>query len=254
MWRISFKTLQRLSVALVVILSLCRTLVLVRPLQPRSRRTPLTLVLIYILYQTLESAALFPFTTCEFMVRDAFCWESGDNVVVWKISDFLHMASLGIPMVLILISFPLTVTTLVRSLRTTNGVAISARSDISTRSTIPQRRLLSATYTVLTMTFIYMAFNIPVCVLYCLYLTPITEYSYPGRYFSTWFMYHYSWNITEVLSVAINSAVNPWVYYCRITLYRHWLKGRVAVYIHWLKGRVAVYRHWMEGRVAACRH
>ena len=83
-----------------------------------------------------------------------------------------------------------------------------------------------ATVTILIFTGTYVVFNIPIFVLFVLRLLlfPLKE-KYPGRFFSNWFIYRYGWNLCKMLLPAINSALNPIIYYTRMNRFKAWLLG-----------------------------
>ena len=84
-----------------------------------------------------------------------------------------------------------------------------------------QRRKI--TLTIIIFTIFYILFNIPLCVNYVLYVVTINMFTYPGPIYCDTFMYHYSWNITAILSVALNSTVNPIIYLTRFSRFKRWV-------------------------------
>jgi hypothetical protein len=83
-----------------------------------------------------------------------------------------------------------------------------------------------ATITILIFTAAYIAFNIPIFIVELLRVLLFAHNeSYPGRYFSNYFMYQYGWNISKMLLPAVNSALNPVIYFARMFRFRAWLLG-----------------------------
>ena len=89
------------------------------------------------------------------------------------------------------------------------------------------------TFTIIIVTILYIISNIPLFINYVLYLITITCFQYPGPIYSSPFMYFYSWNITALLSTAVNATANPIVYFLRLKRYRRWLtlqlRGKLAI-------------------------
>ena len=86
-------------------------------------------------------------------------------------------------------------------------------------------RMRHATVTIIIFTTVYFIFNFPLIILYILWFITALKYSYPGPYFSSTFMLFYSWHLTEALGVALNSLINPWIYFFRIKDFRVWILG-----------------------------
>ena len=98
-----------------------------------------------------------------------------------------------------------------------------------------------ATIAILSITFVYVLFNIPVFVNYVLFtIDVIRGYSYPGPFYSSPLMYWYSWNFTYVICVGVNATVNPVIYFC-------FMKGFKIFSLNLLRQRRgAVRRSWSK--------
>ena len=78
---------------------------------------------------------------------------------------------------------------------------------------------------------VYVTCNIPVFLNYVLYsFTWLAGNKYTSMYSNT-FLYWYSWSLTFVVSVGINSACNPLVLFWRLTTFRDWVKGRFRMMV-----------------------
>jgi hypothetical protein len=82
------------------------------------------------------------------------------------------------------------------------------------------------TTTILLLSAVYMASNLPVFLNYLLYsFTWLAGNKYTRMYHNT-FLYWYSWNLTYVVSVCFNSAINPVVLFLRMSGFRNWTKNK----------------------------
>ena len=91
---------------------------------------------------------------------------------------------------------------------------------VGSASTRTKKR--NATITVLIITFVYCVFNIPVFVNFTLFtIITIGDYPYPGWFYDNSFMYFYSWNISYIMSVVMNSTTNPFIYFFRVRKFKH---------------------------------
>ena len=92
-----------------------------------------------------------------------------------------------------------------------------------------------ATITILIVTAIYIACNVPVFVSYNLFLLDMFVLDAP-RFAMTPFMNFYGWNIVYTLLVAVNAAANPLVYWTRIQKMRRFYSAdRIC---EWVKSSV----------------
>jgi hypothetical protein len=89
-----------------------------------------------------------------------------------------------------------------------------------------------AAITVTMVTFLYIICNIPVLINFSYYIHALIisegriEFA---KIYSNSFLFYYTWPLVYILSVAINAAVNPCVYYWRMKRYRTFIVGVVTV-------------------------
>ena len=79
--------------------------------------------------------------------------------------------------------------------------------------------------TIILMTIVYIIFNLPLLLNYILWLVIETsdKWSYPEPFYTTAFMYWYSWNLSDCLFINLNSLMNPLVYFMRIEKFKKWV-------------------------------
>eukprot|EP00116_Pleurobrachia_bachei_P007393 sb/3467655/ len=245
-WRVLFKSFTRMSVFLVLLLSVSRAISMVAPLRKVSRTVVLRVLVVYLFYLPTEvivfSIVWRNETGVTYDITGVYCFEDQPE----NLYNSLYVASLGLPAILITFSFIVSVVAIRNSMK---------RRSLFRRVAVPRgvnreegrrmRRPLvdaakrQASWTILIFTLTYLIFNLPHCINMILWMitmnrtVPEGEYRYPGTFYDNKFMYAYSWNITEVLSCGLNSASNPLVYYCRMSAYRKWLNGKVREVVNW---------------------
>lgn len=230
---ILYQMSQRMSVFLVATLSVTRTYILVYPLKWISPKTVLKVL-----------AVLWILMTCFFvlppslgLVQITYHWEGGycwatpvpnNNLSkTWDTLDnIMDTAGLAFPVL------PITLSCVISAYRIMAERQIKSRtSNTSIKMRRSSRKIeltnRKATCTIIIVTMIYIATNIPLFVNYVLYLITILSFSYPGPIYSSPLMYFYSWNAVAILATALNALTNPIVYVTRFKSYRVWMKNKV---------------------------
>ena len=219
LWRIMFKALQRLSVYLVLLLSVTRTISLCRPLMTISKSVVLGLFAGYICLIALEIGVLSSREKIKYWHDACYCYE-WDNWKTWfnKIGSLLYITCLGCSSVIIFVSFLISVFVIRNSMKTDLYELDSSRLN-------PLKK--HATHTIMIFTFTYIICNIPHFINMIVFLYDIVTvdvYGAGDSLYTSTFMFYYFWNLTEVLSVVINSTCNPIIYYLRIAHFKAWIK------------------------------
>ena len=81
-----------------------------------------------------------------------------------------------------------------------------------------------ATVTIILITVVFIAFNVPLLINYILWMITTEAYKWPGPIYSSHAaMYYYSWNFSDVLCMAMNATVNPILLMTRLKRYRTWV-------------------------------
>eukprot|EP00116_Pleurobrachia_bachei_P001633 sb/3461895/ len=218
-WRILFKNLQRLSVFLVLILSISRTTLLVFPVYAPRKKTVLLAICIYCFYLVCESFVLESRETMIYTAEDVYCYEAESSNITSVVNDALHTFSLLAPLPVIVISCVMSVCHVRRTMQ------VSSHYDLA--GTILKQR---ATITVILFTVVYLVFNIPLIVNLILWITTVQvqDDGWPGCFYGlNNFTYNYFWNVTDVLFVGMNAVVNPLIYFSRFPNCKRWTKSRI---------------------------
>ena len=223
-----FKSLQRLSVFLVLILSISRTIVLVIPLHHVAKRTVLSSILGYLVYLVLENIILEREETIIYDRVDVYCYEQDNPRLVSVLNDCLHVATLALPLI------PIVISCVVSVHHVRNSTHLSAHSDVA--GSVMKRR---ATVTVILLTLTYLFFNIPLIANLVVWIVTVSHYGgWPGPVYSTnTFFYMYCWNVTDVLFVGLNAAFNPIIYFLRFPNCQRWTISNLTGFHARLTGR-----------------
>ena len=106
-WRVIFKSLSRLSVFLVLLLSVSRTISLVTPFLAFmiiSKKRVLGALYCYVGYLVIELAALGSQEGYSYDVTGVYCWEDGGKPTT-NYYHALYIITLGIPAIVVFLSF-----------------------------------------------------------------------------------------------------------------------------------------------------
>ena len=199
-------------------LSISRTTVLVIPLHHVRKKTVLGSIVGYLTYLLLENIVLEREETITYDRIDVYCYEEDNPRLVSVLNDSLHVATLGLPLIPIVISCILSV------YHVRNSNHLSAHSDVA--GSVMKRR---ATVTVIMLTLTYLLFNIPLIANLVVWIVTVNHYGgWPGPvYAANTFLYMYCWNLTDVLFVGLNAAVNPIIYFLRFPNCQRWIVGKL---------------------------
>lgn len=149
--------------------------------------------------------------------EEVHCWEYNNNTASWYyIAVYTTLTfQLAFPIIPILISCLISTWVVVTSMK------------MSHQNTAVNQMKRRATITILYVTLAYIIFNIPFFINQLLYLHYLIKqvYTYPDPYWRSTVMYWYSWSISGSLSVTMNAAINPLIYFWRIRMYRLFVLG-----------------------------
>ena len=218
-WGLVWTIIPFISVFLVSVLSITRTIVLIKPLVVINKKLVLGMMGVYYLYIVLR--VLVPLLAGEihfiYSRADLYCWdgghESGSNWYFYY-DIATGVLQLAAPIIPIFLSCLVSTVTLLRSNKVVLGetFGLFSKSSLKKRPTPPK---LYATVTIILVTAMYIVFNIPIFVAWCKYLADGLTVDQTDR-----FAFWYLWSITYILCTAGNAAVNPLLLYWRNRKFR----------------------------------
>ena len=208
LWGGFWRVLQTFSVFLVAVLSITRTLSLLNV--PLNNSKVLVIIFSYAGFLLVRHIMLVAVGEEYYVYAEensVYCWPTSDNQRIEEAISFSLSIQLALPILPIVISCKISTYILLSS------------AQIQTSSGKDKKR--EATITIVIVTFVYIVLNIPVFANEVVFLIhSLGHDAYPGRYYSSTIMYYYSWTTTTVVSVALNSAINPIIYFCRMKRFR----------------------------------
>eukprot|EP00116_Pleurobrachia_bachei_P005147 sb/3465409/ len=219
-WRVLFRGLQLLSVFLVMILSVTRALVIMRPFTILRRRTATGLILGYLGFLGVQNAVFRWAQDHLYTVWDGYCYEDvrPGMEIYGKIDDILYELEIGVPTILITVSFVFSVYSLKLS-PTLISVTSSSGSSNSKHS---------ASVTIVIVTAVFLLTNMPHVINLTLWNVDANNFKEGIGFYGTIFMYYYTFNISAVQMVVFNATISPIIYFFRITGFRDWAMGRMT--------------------------
>ena len=233
-WGFLWELVPYYSVFLVLILSISRMLVLVKPLIVLNTRALIMSLGVYIILLIAAKVAFYmaEITQIDFTKRDTLCilvWVK-ETLSIYPVYTFFNIFLLTVPIIPICISCILSIA---RMSKVKRALQNSKRVIKSKERVEVRKRNRRATVTVIIMTVTYIICNVPVFMNYVLYgvWSAYSWSSNPMDYhelYNNTFMYYYSWNVCLVLLVLINAVLNPVIYFSRMREFKQFVRFHVG--------------------------
>ncbi|XP_063691518.1 mas-related G-protein coupled receptor member A7-like [Bolinopsis microptera] len=213
-WTLLFKFLQRISIFLVMLLSVSRSIAIAIPFMKLHRIAAISALIIYSILLVVIDIVHQDLSSFRYVSLGPFCTDSPlhgkkANYSTWVTTvKTLTTLELGLPSIITFFSF----------------LVCAVKLAKHCPDFIQKRRNRRASVTVAVFTGLFLFCNLPFFTLMVLnILTRALNYKYPEPFFKGAFMSQYSWLIAKIVLTVMNAALNPVVYYHRITEYRVWL-------------------------------
>ena len=228
-WAILFSFLHKFAIFLVMLLTVTRTIKIVLPFAKIQKTVVIFIVTLYGLFLIISDIAIseqglkFVYST-----DTAYCYEfHGDyhttNVTVatvLKMANFRVIFQVGLPALLIYVSFGVSITKLYfltpRIVRTSHRALMGAE----------RRKKLRASVTITLFTGLFLMCNTFFFVIKSMEgVMYVLDLTYPGPFFKDSFMFWYSWILGKIYFTVLNAVLNPVLYYWRIREFRNWVSS-----------------------------
>lgn len=245
-WGLLWEILPSFSVYLVGVLSISRLVLLIRK---NTRFIPSIICVFmasyFLLTLSIKLSLLLTYDAMDYEPMMRYCFlvsHSDENFSKNEIITLaLMVTQLALPIIPVSISFIITMVILGRD----------GRKKLPSRKQSHQRR---AAITVVLVTFLYIIFNIPVLINFLFYLHSLITENEPGEadfadIYSNTFLFYYAWPLVYVVSVAINSAVNPCIYFWRMKKYRTFIVAVVGDSYNIHMNRISNLRAQLSGEI-----
>ena len=220
-WSVVFTFQQQISIFLVLLLSVTRTMFIVRPFMSISKRRVIgalvTFALLKVVYE-LTLVLLGDYFGLYYMYSApaVYCFYNVSKDPWSTVDEVLSAFFLGSVPVGITVSFIVSVTKIYRQKN-----EAEPHADDKKRVTV----------TMAMFTAIFLMCNMPLFVNYTIYIVHCIAivYQYPGTIYRNRFMFNYIWPITEVCCMALNAALNPLLYFYRMERLRWFVFRRKRI-------------------------
>ena len=230
-WGFLWEVVPYLSVYLVALMAVSRVVSLILPLKVLNTRAMLISTGLYTCFcvaskippllltnHNLWNSGSSPFGYWDFHKDILYCYLRPTGAY-WEISAVQGAVQIGTPAPIVIVCCSICCLVIHRLKTKCKKLNYCNRKS---RRTTP-------TVTILILCGVYTLCNIPVFVNYVLYSVTWLVYKRYTALYNNSFMYWYSWNLTYVVCVCVNSTANPSVLLARCGPFRDWCKKRVKV-------------------------
>ncbi|KAL5258659.1 hypothetical protein ACHWQZ_G009205 [Mnemiopsis leidyi] len=212
-WDVVSMTLSKVSLLLVMLLSVSRAISIAFPFLKINRNVVICIPLIYSVFQVALYSGMSKVAEFSFTADTPYCYRYYSNhsshiEVANQISQSIQS---GLSPVVTFLSF---LVCLVNLLHKSSSCPLNS-----------QQQNRHAAVTVTMFTGLFLLCYTPYMIL--IILESITfgynDHEYPDPFFNSCFMYWYSWIVARVLFPVVNSTLDPVLYYWRMSGFRAWL-------------------------------
>ena len=201
MWYFLLLLLQQMSMFVVMLISLSRTIVIVCPFYKVKKKVVLLSVLVFGIYQcTWNTWWLLTADETYYDMPVGFSQAYSETITDALFQIHFNICS-GASKIIVFLSFLASVAKL--------------KMDIFTDASRTRNRYASITITYFAALFLVCNFfTFLNCVLYT--ATKVRHKTYPGPFYKSNFMFFYSWLLSEVMCHVLNASLNPILYIWRM--------------------------------------
>ena len=213
-WIVVFNYVQKMSMFLVMLLSVARTVTMIFLRFKIKKKFLITAFLTYTAFLMVWDVVIFVFGGADkwygYYEFDVFCYYDLHTKPFSYINELIEAFCIGLPPILTTISFTIFVYKLLR------------KSHVSRMN----RRKRQAAVTMAMFTALFLTCNSPCLLNIVFWFLTKLHYSYPGPIYSSPFMAYYSWLMSDIVCTVLNASLNPVLYFCRMEHVRFWVSTR----------------------------
>ena len=249
-WGMLWEMVPYFSVYLVGLMSISRTVVLIKPLCPLKMKVFWGLTIAYATFLILRTLGPIWIDAADYKYiwSDVYCYELPKKDWSYKFNSISRSLTLAAPIIPICISCATSYTIIILNERKQNKMrhpSVVACMPLCKGPQLPAKKKLkinhhkkstpmNATRTILIFTIAYIVFNIPIFINYLLmsiagWSKDCVDDCYHKKYGAYPILIWYSWNFTYIMCVALNSMINPIIYYWRMRSVKEFIDDRVRV-------------------------
>ena len=151
---------------------------------------------------------------------DAYCYMTNDedhrfHAAINVLDNTLYCIQIAFPILVVFLSCLISISIIARSKNHVQSAGTDSTSDAVKKK---------ATITIILLTSLHIVFSIPMLTNFLLWTITAHQYTWPGPFYSSTVMLYYSWNVSDVLCLALNSMINPIILLTRIQAFKDWIK------------------------------
>ena len=230
-WGLVWNIAARMSVFLVGVLSISRTISLIYPLRKISRKHIIIPCVIYFVILIIQS-------TIPYWYGVQYRYDKNIHSCTWYFTDIFDRYSMEhkiLYFVLVLLEYVIPAIPIISSCLI--SVYILRRSISTVGQTNTGKIKINATVTIILLTIAYIVFNVPSCIYYSLWSISIfTNYTFPWYSNMSTITLIILRASLELHYIALNSIANAILYFCRIQKLREHVLRIIKLIICYDKG------------------
>ena len=216
-WQVIFYYVQKMSMFLVMSLSLSRTITLFYLRYKIRKKFLIAAYLAYTTFLVVWNIIVYIFGRPDhwygYHKFDVYCYNDLYRKPFSYIEQLVRAICIGLPPAITTISFTLV------------AYKLLGRSRVASKS----KKKYQAVVTMAMFTALFLVCNFPCLLNNIVWLINKLLYNqYPGPLYSQPFLLYYSWVISEVICTVLNAALNPILYLSRITDLREWASTKAS--------------------------
>ena len=209
-WTVLFLFLQKISMFLVLLISVSRTIALAVPFFKLNKRAIFISFIVYVCVELLHESLQWLWNDYKYLSIGPFCAAThGPGVWAQVISPTITALQIGLPPIFTFVSF---IVCLVKLRTDSESDEYSKKSHNRATTTIAYFTALF-----LLCNSLYFAMRIIVIV------HNVLGWELPGPIFSPPFLHEYHLPISKTLCTVLNATLNPVLYWLRMTSIRRWI-------------------------------
>ena len=212
-WSVVFYYLQLMSMFLVMLMSVSRTMKLILLQYEIKKKLLLLSFLLYSGFLAIRFTVMLIVEDTEssfgYSRPSVYCSYDLAKEPFSYIDQIINSLCIGCPPLLTTVSFFVFL------------VLIFRKSQVSKMN----QRKRQAALTMAMFTALFLVCNLPCLLNNILWVITEIKNSYPGPFYGGKFMFFYSWLISDVVCTAVNAALNPVLYFSRMMDLRNWVKS-----------------------------
>ena len=212
-WDVVSMTLSKVSLLLVMLLSVSRAISIAFPFVKIKRNVVICIPLIHTLVHLALYSGMSKLAEFSFTADTPYCYRyySNHSSHIEVANQILESVQSGLSPVVTFLSF---LVCLVNLLHTSTTCPLNS---------LQHNRHAAVTVTMFTGLFLVCYIPYMILIILESIMFGYNDHEYPDPFFNSCFMYWYSWIIARVLFPVINSTLDPVLYYWRMSGFRAWL-------------------------------